>query len=503
MRATALDEALCRAAAERFPAWLRTSVAQDEQTGKQFRLRPSSTQRPVLEALVSTDDWLFVVKPRQSHTSTLCLLWALHQIEYGPGRNAVVVADTHTTSEELSSRISTALSMQDPAVQVPTRKEGARLYEFAHRGKIKILSAGSKNTGIGFSVDRMVLSEYGMWADPSRALTKLIPTVAKRPHARVIIETTPGSFGTAAHDLWLQTLAGATRFRAVFIRWWEHEAYTRPVPVGFSPTLDELRMLGKHVGMTHGHLQFRREMLADAFAGDARRFENQYPSDPLEGWTTTLTPALPADDIRGLLPGRKDPPYMHAWEPPQHGHQYLLCADPNSYGTSGDPSAYTLWDATTRTEVAAWSDRVDPAKLGQDLASMARKFNNALLAIESNSAACITAAQNTGYRRLWFNNSNPDHPGWYRTAQAKERATVALVSALQSKQFSVRSAQGLAQLLSWDGVDSRRGGHHWDRLVTYQMAADLFNLAHFPAPVVRPTLPPGHHTVKDMMAALR
>jgi hypothetical protein len=479
---------------ERF---FRASVVQDERTGGLGHLSPSSTQRPVIRALEQNNAWLLVCKPRQSMTSTACLAWLLSQCEYNPGWNGLLITNKTDTSTELFDRLLTMHRHQPEEIQVPVRNSGYHGISFRHGGKIKVSTASGEDPAIGFSIDRLMGSEFGSWPDPE-LLSRLIPVVAKRPHARVVIESTPGSFGSAYHDLWLSTLAGETRFRPQMIRWWQHGAYARAVPAGFQPDSTEIRLLEKHVGMTHGHLQFRREMLSTACRSDVRLFENQYPQDELSGWTTTGSPSLPAEHILSLMPGRPDPPYLTGWSPYNRSHKYLLCADPNSYGSSGDPSAYTLWDGTSREEVGSFSGRVDPVKFASDLVKLSRVYGDALLVVESNAAACITAATNLGYRNIFYTSSNQDHPGWYRTVQAKERATTALVEALQRGQFRVRSASGLAQLMGYDGSGKRKDGHHWDRYCAYQMAADVMATSRFPASPHLTPLPPGQYNLLQM-----
>lgn len=479
--------------------FFRVSAMQDEMTGSISRLEPSSTQRPVLDLLDNTTDWLIVDKPRQSHISSLCLMWILKEIEYGPGLHGTVIANTQETARMLMARILLALRNQPPEIRVPHRKASALAIEFVHGGTITVASAHMATPKIGASLDRLLASEYGFWKYD--ILFSLMPAMIKRPHARMVIESTPGSFESPYHLLWNHCMGSGTsdaladspiKFRPHFIRWWQHAAYEKPVSSDFAPTPEEVKLLRKYEGMTYGHLMFRRTMLASACHGDERLFENQYPYDDVSGWITTGTPALPAEAIRALLPGHADPPYLQGAEPPQPGCKYVITADPAGYGSTGDPSAYTLFNASKHVEVAAWSGRIDPAKFGADLVTMAKRYHDALLVIESNAAAAITAAVSTGYRNLYFNTEKRDHPGYFRSPTAKQRSIVALVDGLNSGSMQIRSRPGLLQLLSFDGKDTRKNGHHFDRVVTYEMMADIFQIMHFPAPPKKQeALPPG------------
>lgn len=440
-----------------------------------------------------------VNKPRQCYASSACISEALRRVEYWPGHNGLVIADKAATSTVLFDRVLTTYRHQDGEVKVPAESRGLHGIRFAHGGSLRVTTAGAHDPGVGNSIDFLHASEFGSWKDGT-ILSKVMPALIKRPHSRAVIESTPGPHGSTYHEFWLDSLSGKTGWNPVFIAWWEHDSYALDGS-DLIPTDAEEELLRTYPAMTRGHLAFRRKALSEQCNHDERLFARSYPYDPYSGWITDATPALPEEPLRALMPGLADPGYLQGWEGPQPGHHYIICADPNSYGSTGDPSAYTIIDASTRTEVGAWSGRIDPVKFGQDLAKLGKRYNNAVLVIESNAAACVTALVQTRYTNVWQNaKDNAAHPGWYRTAPAKQRAIAALVHALHDRQLIIKSREGLTQLLGWDGVDSRTDGHHWDRVVTYQIAADVLSLLRVP-PIPAPRLPlrPGFARVSDLM----
>ena len=465
-----------------FPA----SVVQDESDGQLRQCRPSSTQRPVLDALCDSEDWLYVGKPRQSHTSTLALLWLLQRTEYHPGRNGLIITNKNETSDELFDRLLTAHKYQPPTIQVPLIKAGIRGGQFSHRGKLKVTTAGGESAGAGFSIDTLVGSEVNLWKDAGPIISKLLPVVAKRKQARVVFESTPGTYGTPQHKLWLSSLQGTSDFRALFIPWWQHTSYLRPVPADFHPDNEELRLLEKYVGMQPGHLMFRRSLLYTACGGDTRLFSNQYPFEDVDGWTTTGLPALPEEPVKALL---EDAVATDGtWAAYDAQCRYMLVCDPASFGETGDPSAWTLWNLTKREEVGAWSGRVDPLVLADRLAILGKQYGTALIVVESNAAACIAALIKGGYPKVWQDEKDVSaRPGWWASSVDNERATGALARQLSTGQMRVRSRNGLLQLLAFDGNTKRRvQGHHFDRVVTYRIAADMLELLRV-APLREPT----------------
>lgn len=478
-----------------FKAWLPLVQIQHEQGGV-GPLHMSPTQRPVYHALRS-HPWVIVCKPRQAQTSTLCAAWLLHQVQYNAGNNGLLIANKSETNSELWSRIRLAHERLPPEVRVPSTTEHSREISFRHGGRLRATTAAGRDPAIGMSIDALLGSEFGFWPDADIVWGKIAPTLAKRKHARVVLESTPSSQGSLFQTLLYSALAGTSNFYPVFIAWWKYAAYTRPA-LDFKPDNEELSIIDRLPGITYGHLAFRRHMLDDVYAGDTRRFQQCYPDTAHDGWYGGGTPTLPEEDLKALLPHaiRPDPPYMQTWQPPTPGSQYIIFVDPAGYGVSGDPSAYTVFDAHTGVEMSAWSGRVDPAKFGRDLAAMGARMNNALIVVESNAAACITSLVNTGYRNI-FNDGGDAHPGYYRTRQTKERAIARLVEMLRTKRLNIRSAAGIYQLLSWDGTGNRSGGHHWDRVITYQMAADILRDRSYTQPQRPPPVPPGFISVRD------
>lgn len=441
---------------------------QDEQTGDITYLRPATTQRPIISAL-ALHQRVVVNKPRQCYASTVCLIEALRRSEYWPGHTAAVITHVGTATRALFNRLLHGYERQDRAIRVPAETQGQAGVRFGHGGGVSVYTAAGKNQGVGSSLDFLHASEFGSWPNAQGTMSSLLPALNKRPHSRIVIESTPGRHGSTYHGFWLDTLAGKTGFHPVFIKWWEHASYEMDAS-DIIPTDEERELQRLYAGMTRGHIAFRRFVLnGPTCNGDERLFARQYPYDEMSGWSADGVPALPAEPLNALLPQTGADIYdpLH----PLPGHEYLIACDPAGYGSSGDPSAWTLWDRNDAVEVGTWSGRIEPVALANRLAVLGRRFNNAQVVIESNAAACISSLMSIGYPAVYHTSAT--HPGWYRTSQAKDRAHGRLVRALNAGRFNVRSKAGLLQLMAYDGTKPRGQGHHWDRVDAYLMAADI------------------------------
>ena len=130
----------------------------------------------------------------------------------------------------------------------------------------------------------------------------------------------------------------------------------------FTPSVTELEYMKRHAGMSKYNLAFRRRGLNTEFVGDTRLFSCKYPSDPYDGWLGTTNPVMPAEVLKPWLAKAKaDPPMSmhgcHEFDAPIPGRKYLITADPAGFGSTGDKSALTVWDAQDWREVALGGSR--------------------------------------------------------------------------------------------------------------------------------------------------
>jgi glycine/D-amino acid oxidase-like deaminating enzyme len=187
--------------------------------------------------------------------------------------------------------------------------------------------------------------------------------------------------------------------------------------------------------------------------------------------------------LHSVTPPEAVPKGASLLEKPVRGRAYLICADPAGFGGSGDNSAVTVWDATERREVAMWEGREDPGRFSERLLNLQRFFNNGLLAVESNAAACIAMLKDKGARNLLWTDRN--HPGWYATEKRVQEGEARLVRMLRERELTIKSKPLLHQLLNYDGNRGKRSTnsdgttHHFDLARTAVMAADVLSRRRF------------------------
>ena len=462
---------------------------------------PTPAQVQVLRA-TAAHRWILVNKYRQAKITTCAAIGVLlRDCMYGRGISGIVIAQDQPTSEMAFERILYAYDTLPDKVKAPLstgKKKGTQHIAFWHGGSIRVLTMGSRTPGVGRGISRILITEIGESIQQRRMMIGLFPAFNKRPNARVIVESTPGRSGSPHEHMWRASLDGRGRFHPVFLKWWLDNSCVAAPPDGAdaAQTTEERVYTSKHDGITTGHVYFRRLSLENEFVGDPRLFGAKYPSDAHDGWVGSLNPTLPSDVIKNLLAESvREADAVDAGygcvelEPPDETQPYLVTADPSGFGESGDPSAFTVWNAHTGIEVAFWEGREDPSRFASRCMRVQARYagndeRGALLAVESNAAACVSSLKDRGCKRLLWTNRY--HPGWYATAQRLQAAEERLVKMLRSGELTVRSRKVLHQLLDYDG--SRRDArvsndfdevHHFDLARTCVIAADVLSSRRF------------------------
>jgi len=461
-------------------------VREDESTGY---MEPTHTQKKLLKAY-DENNWLMVNKFRQAKITTVSVMLLLRDCMYLSGVKGLLIAERQDTAEDIFERILFAYNRLPADVKMPLaqgKKAGATQMQFIHGGGIKVLTAGGRSPAIGRSIDRLVITEFGEAQWQRKAAINIFPTVNKRPNAKVILESTPGRAGSHHEQMWRSALEGTSRFHPLFLEWWEDDSCQERIE-GFELTASEKEYLERHEGMSKYNLAFRRRGLNTEFVGDSRLFSCKYPSDPYDGWLGTTNPVMPAEVLKPWLAEARQDPDMSAWgchefEAPKPGRKYLITADPAGFGSTGDKSALTVWDAEAWREVAFWEDRETPDRFAQRLRQIQLRYNQALLAVESNATACIAILKDQETRNLLWTDRN--HPGWYATQKRIQESEARLVQMLRDGDLRIQSRGTLHQLLNYDGSRKKRVRgedgilHHFDRARTAVMAADILSKRKF------------------------
>ena len=247
-------------------------------------------------------------------------------------------------------------------------------------------------------------------------------------------------------------------------------------------------------GLKKEHLAFRRLMLeTDA---EIRRnpdlFKVYYPLDDISCWIATAGSVFRTDVLKKhqeaiLVPWNA--PYME-YESPEPGAVYVLGADPAGYA-SRDHAAFHVFKVYDGewTQAACFGTTTDPVAFARKINAVGRRYNNALVGIESNGVGVATLAllQEMNYPNLYY--EKPYKPGVAATVKSvpqmlsylqdalmdcltlHDEDTVGQLGSYREDKSTERSSA--SEILQGNKTGRRRERHHWDKVSALQLSCLL------------------------------
>tara|TARA_R110000744_G_scaffold46578_13_gene102991 strand:+ start:2159 stop:3862 length:1704 start_codon:yes stop_codon:yes gene_type:complete len=481
----------------------------DQKTGQEHIFDPFAITDRLQETVVSyysdppetalgQTKWLTLLGYRQAGKSLTSELCGYVKAAYTPGHDHVCIADNRDRAEYLHRRIHLTHSRWPEPVRsatVPNRE--VRQLTFQHGGKMRVLSGESGAVGIGQSPDSFHGSELPYWRNAGHQFSMIYPSMINRDHSQVLLESTPAPMSEPSAEWWRDhcrdAKLGRGRWAYAFFPFWDGVLNRRPWPEGQKLTLEEMKMMEKfgHLGLAKDNLQFRRLMIeTDA---EIRRnpdlFKVYYPFDDISCWIASVGSVFHSTLLKKhqeslLIPWKA--PYME-YEQPEGGAVYSIGVDPAGYAAR-DHAAFQvlkIYDGEW-TQVAVYGGITDPLIFAKKINEVGRKYNNALVAVESNGVGVATLAllDELNYPNLYYEKAYK--PGIAATAKSvtmmlaylqdalkdelilRDEDTVGQLGSYREDKRTERSA--LSEILHSGKTGKRRDRHHWDKISALQIA---------------------------------
>ncbi|QDP63033.1 MAG: putative terminase large subunit [Prokaryotic dsDNA virus sp.] len=481
----------------------------DQKTGQEHAYDPFAITKRLQETVVSyysnppqTDlgqtKWLTLLGYRQGGKSLTSELCGYVRSAYTPGHDHVCIADNRDRAEYLHRRIHLTHSKWPEPVRaktVPNRE--VRQLTFQHGGKMRVLSGESGAVGIGQSPDSFHGSELPYWRNAGHQFSMIYPSMINRDHSLVLLESTPAPIIEPSTEWWRDQCRdaklGLGRWVYAFFPFWDGQLNQRKWPDNLALENEEIRLLERygHLGLKKENLAFRRLMLeTDA---EIRRnpdlFKVYYPYDDISCWISNIgsvfhSSLLKRHQEKMLVPWNA--PYME-YEKPEAGAVYVMGVDPAGYAARDHASFQVLkvYDGEW-TQVATFGGITDPVLFAKKISDVGRRYNNALVAVESNGVGVATLAllEDAGYPNLYYEKAY--RPGVAATAKSVsmmlsylqdalkdelilyDEDTVGQLGSYREDKQVERSAT--AEMLHSGKPGRRRDRHHWDKISALQLA---------------------------------
>ena len=438
-----------------------------------------------------------VLKARQQGISTYCAGRVFWKTFYTPYTKSVVMAHDSATSDALFNMSRNIIdNMEDPPkLQKSNAKE--ILFE-ENKSGYRLYTAGSKEAGRGTTPTIAHLSEVAFWQFDEQILAGLFQGISQEMGTEVILESTANGASGEFYRLFQGAMRGENEYIPIFLPWYITKEYRRPAPEGFEKTVEEEELVEKY-DLDDDQLYWRRLKIAES---GENKFRQEYPATPEEAFLVSGNSVF---DQEVLLNYEVQAPnyvrnydegssyfedsregHLEIWIPPTYDQKYIIGADV-ALGVGQDHSTAVVMN-TNREVCALFRDNhVDPSMFGDMLFYLGRYYNNALLAVESNSLgiATLNRLKQMNYLNLYYqtksanlSNEEGSKPGFRTTVSTKPMIIGNLKRAIEDYDVDIKSDIIIGELKTYvaeeNGATNALPGNFDDTVIALAISLEAY-----------------------------
>jgi len=438
-----------------------------------------------------------ILKARQQGISTYCAARVFWKTFYTPYTRSVVMAHDSATSDALFNMSRNIIdNMENP----PTlNKSNAKEILFEHnKSGYRLYTAGAKEAGRGTTPTIAHLSEVGFWQFDEQILAGLFQGISQEDGTEVILESTANGASGEFYRLFQGALAGENEYIPIFLPWFITDEYRREAPEGFELTFEEEKLKEDH-GIDNDQLYWRRLKIAES---GERKFKQEYPATPEEAFLVSGNSVFDQEIISSILPivpeyvrsYDEDSSYfednreghLEIWNAPNFKDKFIIGADV-ALGVGQDYSTAVVFNKERQICALFRDNFVDPSNFGDILFYLGRYFNNALLAVESNSLgiATLNRLKQMNYVNLYYQtkassllSDEGGKPGFRTTVSTKPMIIGNLKRAIEDHDIWIPSKTILGELRTYvaadNGSTNALAGNYDDTVMALAIALEAY-----------------------------
>lgn len=479
-----------------------------------------------------------ILKGRRMGVSTLISGRFYQKTSFFPNKYAMQITHEPQATEFLFRMVKRFYDFSPKAHRPELRANNLTLLEFNNRdgtglnSGFRVATSGKSDIGSGQLIHYLHASEAAKWdaKNAETLLTAVLQCVPKdgKTDTEIIYESTANGIGGMFYDkfwgaryrYWVEKLdddgkpvikksinAAAPEINietAIFLPWFCFEKNALPVPEGFKLNDEEVAYRDQY-NLSDEQMYWRRftienECWRGNMEASLRIFRQEHPATPSEAFLGTGSPVFDNEELQRLKMAGIDPiaRYMvhpdssevtkdkagplRVWEEPKVNKRYVIGVDVAEGLAVGDWSVIQVVDHASGEQVAEWHGKCEPYELARIAVAVAKRYNMALLAIESNNhgRSTIDAVLDMGYRNMWVDEI-PDPPrrprkrwGWRTDRNTKPRIIDSLIRDINEGTHGIKSRDLLDEMISYkrndDGSTEAEYGRHDDRVMAYAIA---------------------------------
>lgn len=391
-------------------AFCRMLRIKHKQKQKFVPFEPNRAQQ-ALWGLMDTTNRVIVIKARQVGISTAVRAWQFHRAYSSPHPETYAVLSFHERSARNLRRMDRRWLAELPSLlQRDLDVDSAEDTVFNDTlAGVSSFTTGGRGGTRSFEFTGGHLSEFAFYTDADEVLAQTISTVGNGP---VIIESTVNVPGDAFHRL----IEGAPEngWTVFTYWWWQHEPYRDDrVPAEFEPTLEEQELSDKY-GLDDAQLWWRRQQVATL---GTHKFKREYPGCLDDAFLAREYTYFDPRDLDQIDTVWFDTP-QREFAPPEESSRYVMGVDVAA-GVGQDYSALSVIELGSLQPVyIERSNTISPVDFAARVATVARRYNKALVLCEANNHGHVVLNElsRLRYTNLWKNARGKP---WITTVRSK------------------------------------------------------------------------------------
>ena len=438
-----------------------------------------------------------ILKARQQGISTYCAARVFWKTYFTPYTRSVVMAHDSATSDALFNMSRNIIdNMEEP----PTlQKSNAKEILFEHnKSGYRLYTAGAKEAGRGTTPTIAHLSEVAFWQFDEQILAGLFQGISQENETEVILESTANGASGEFFRLYQGAINGDNEYVPIFLPWYITPEYRRKAPEGFELTEEEEELV-ENYSLDNDQLYWRRLKIGES--GD-KKFIQEYPASAEEAFLVTGNSVFDQEIVQ--MYEVKAPDYVRAfdyessyfednrnghlemWKAPKFEDRFIIGADV-SLGVGQDYSTAVVLNREREVCALFRDNYIDPSVFGDILFYLGRYFNNALLAVESNSLgiATLNRLKQMNYVNLYYQtkaatllNDEGSKPGFRTTISTKPMIIGNLKRAIEEYDIDIPSDIIISELRTYvsaeNGSTNALAGNYDDTVMALAIAFEAY-----------------------------
>jgi hypothetical protein len=416
-----------------------------------------------------------ILKARQMGVSTYCTARVFWKSYFNAYNKSVVMAHDSATSDALFTMSRNVMSNMTDDLRPELKKSNAKEIHFEHNDSgYRLYTAGSPEAGRGTTPTIAHLSEVAFWTHDEKILAGLFQGISQAAGTEVILESTANGVGNEFHRLWTGAINGDNEYIPIFVPWFLMDEYRVPAPDNFKKTEEEEK-ISKTYNLDNDQIYWRRLKIAES---GLYKFKQEYPATADEAFVVSGSSVFDLEQLGKYIPqpilsarefdhltclfDQKDKGSLEIYRTFSYEDPFVIGADV-SLGVGQDYSAAVVMNANKEIAAVYRNNRIDPSKFGDLLFYLGRYFNNALLAVESNSmgVATLNRLVQMEYQNLYhqtkianISKEEGTRLGWRTTSASKPAIIGFLKSAVEKHEVWIPSRIILHEMSTYISTDS-------------------------------------------------